>query len=438
MKIELHGKITQELKELYKKMDAQGKLPSRKQLDQYYETFHRRFGPDVLSNLDGEVLLETVHGRGNQNSLVYWLEFKNDEEFPAIFGSIAGGSALKFGIYHRKETETWMTGSPQNQLELSIEEAVQIARKHRDQLIHGCELLENMPSGGSDEDYRILQEEMDREAPNVSSTAWGHKYYSLLYPNKLDDFHVEYFQRFHLIKLLQLPPDGVGRYLAAVRYVAIATELDIPIKHLTTLLNDRNGRPHRYWRVLVNYPDQPGFKNNWEAMRNGGYVAIGWEKLGDLSIVDFNQDSKNQVRSLMKTNYSDKGSWADEIFNFVAGMQEGDLVLAFERSTVLGIGRITSPYQYDTSIPQIPHHHPVEWLSIGQWGLPAEEAKGRAIKELRLPENLVEIEKHLLNPQPLPPIAPVIPLIPKLTGTPGRIQSVLDRKKQAILYGPPG
>jgi len=36
-----------------------------------------------------------MHDHGNRDSLVYWLEFKDDEEFPAIFGSIAGGSALK-------------------------------------------------------------------------------------------------------------------------------------------------------------------------------------------------------------------------------------------------------------------------------------------------------------------------------------------------------
>jgi 5-methylcytosine-specific restriction protein B len=42
--------------------------------------------------------------------MVYWLEFKDDEEFPAIFGSISGGSALKFGVFRRAET-----GSPSEQ-----------------------------------------------------------------------------------------------------------------------------------------------------------------------------------------------------------------------------------------------------------------------------------------------------------------------------------
>jgi 5-methylcytosine-specific restriction protein B len=433
----LDKNLAKELTDLYKNLDTEGKLPSRQQLEQYYATFRRRFGPDVLSSLDGESLLETMHGSANPNSLNYWLEFKNDEEFPAFFGSIAGGSALKFGIYRRKETGTWMTGRPQNQREISVEEAVGIARKHREQLIRGWELLNRLPENAADEEYRSLQEQMDNAAPDVSPTSWGHKYFSLLFPEKLDDYHAEGFQRFNLIKLLQLPPQGDGRYLAAGRYVAIAAELDMPINHLTTILNERNGKPYRYWRVLANF-QQSGFEHNWEVMQKGGFAAIGWHEIGDLSSIEKTQESKDRVRSLMKEKYKDNGSWAGEVFNFVAGIQEGELVLAFERSQVLGIGRVKGPYVYDLSTPEIPHHRAVEWLSTAQWNLPDPEAHGRSVKELRLPRNLVEIERRLLNVPPAPPGPSGLKASPQLAGIPGRIQSIMERKKQVILYGPPG
>src|SRR5262245_27068407 len=94
----------------HRKLIAVGKLTSSSQLELYYRTFRIRFGADVLASLDGEDLLEAMHSLGNKDSLVYWLEFKNDEEFPArIFGSIAGGSAFKFGVFRRKETGTWVT-----------------------------------------------------------------------------------------------------------------------------------------------------------------------------------------------------------------------------------------------------------------------------------------------------------------------------------------
>ncbi|GAI27526.1 unnamed protein product, partial [marine sediment metagenome] len=150
-----------------------------------------------------------------------------------------------------------MTGRPKAQVELSVEEAIARARTHRDHLIKGAELLEALPQKGSDEDYKKLQEQMDEIAPSVSDTAWGHKYLSLLYPDKLDDYHNPDYQRFHLIKLLQVPSLGEGRYITAGRYVAIAAEMEMPINHLTTITNRRHGDPHRYWRVGTSDATKP-------------------------------------------------------------------------------------------------------------------------------------------------------------------------------------
>ena len=246
MVLELDERIDQELKELYKTLEIEGKLLSGEQLAGYYSTFHSRFGSDRLKNLDGEALLNTMHDMQDRDSLVYWLEFKNDEEFPSPrFGSIAGGSAFKFGLFRKKETGRWTAGPPQNPEELTVERAIDKARLHRDQLIRGVDLLEKMPANGTDEDYAHLQQEMNQLAPDVSDLSWGHKYFSLLYPEKLDDLHNPDYQRFHLIKLLQLPPQDGGRYMAAGRFVAIANALDISVNSLTSMLNKRNGStPH--------------------------------------------------------------------------------------------------------------------------------------------------------------------------------------------------
>ncbi len=142
MELELDERIIPELRERYKSLVNGGNLLSREQLAGYYSTFRSKFGPDKLKNLDSEALLETMHSHGNRDSLVYWLEFKDDAEFPSSrFGSIAGGSAFKFGLFRRRETGAWTTGSPTNPVELTAEQAVDIARRHRDQLIRGVELL---------------------------------------------------------------------------------------------------------------------------------------------------------------------------------------------------------------------------------------------------------------------------------------------------------
>jgi 5-methylcytosine-specific restriction protein B len=167
-----------------------------------------------------------MHTHGNKESLVYWLEFKDDEEFPGPnLGSIAGGSAHKFGIFRRKETGQWVKGSPQKEQNISEAEAVVIARKHRDQLLAGVALLEKLPPNDDDSQYLQLQNQLTQAAPDVSGLGWVHKYLSLLFPEKLDDYHNTRWQRGNLIKLLQLPPRQDGLYTCAGRFVRLAAEL---------------------------------------------------------------------------------------------------------------------------------------------------------------------------------------------------------------------
>ena len=240
----LDRRLKRKLLETHARMLLSGELLSLQRLDECYSLFRARFGPDALRQLDGELLLERMHTHG-KDSLVYWLEFKNDEEFPGVFGSIAGGSAHKFGIFRKRDTGVWVTGSPQRPKELSVAEAVDVARRHRDELVAGSEILAGLPCPATDEEYSNLQKELNGAAPSVCDLAWGHKYFSLLFPNKLDDYHAVEHQRFHLVKLLLRPPEGEGRYLTSGTYVRLARELEWPMNHLTTVLNRVHGRPYR-------------------------------------------------------------------------------------------------------------------------------------------------------------------------------------------------
>lgn len=444
--------VREEILELHRKMTAEAKLASDAQLAGYYGMFRQRFGPAQLASLDGEALLEAMHNHSNPDSLVYWLEFKNDEEFPDHFGSIAGGSALKFGIYRRKETGAWTTGSAVRMRELSLEEAVAVARKHRDQLVAGAELLEGLPRNASDEEYLVLQREIAARCPDVENTAWGHKYFSLLYPEKLDFFHVADYQRFHLIKLLQEPPEGEGRYLAAGRFVRLAAELGMQVHQLCRVLRALNGRPYRYWRVGTSNEIKP--QNRWDLMRDGSLVAIGWPELGDLSgfiLHGKSAEQRERLRALMAEKHPNTpqavGNQTAQLWNFLFGMAEGDLVLPCDGATVLGIGKVTSGYFYEPA-SDFPHRRRVEWLNLEKWQMPVHEGLQSTFREFRKHAvNRVEAERRLLeknmeakrqggngpnnNGQRENGV-------PQLSGIPGRIQKVLERKGQVVLYGPPG
>jgi 5-methylcytosine-specific restriction protein B len=124
-------------------------------------------------------------------------------------------------------------------------------------------------------------------------------------------------------------------------------------------------------------------------------------------------------------------------------------VLAFESSKVLGIGKVTGPYEYDAS-PRIPHRRPVRWLSTEEWVPPQQETKGSAVREVKHLENLLSAEKMILyGSGPTPPGGNGRPLTagsldqladktnltrPELQ----ELKSMLEQKRQVILEGPPG
>jgi 5-methylcytosine-specific restriction protein B len=160
---------------------------------------------------------------------------------------------------------------------------------HRDQLIKGCEFLEAFQSDATDEDYAELQDQMDELAPDVSRLAWGHKYFSLMFPDKLDDYHSPVYQRFHLLKLPQLPPEGDGRYICAGRFVAAANEVGLNMNNFTSTLNSVQGGLHRYWRIGTS-SGKTG-TSYWQMMRDRSCAAVGWPKLGDISWVESKKES---------------------------------------------------------------------------------------------------------------------------------------------------
>ena len=337
-----------------------------------------------------------------------------------------------------------MTGAPTQQRAIPVEDAVKLARGHRDQFIAGAKLLEGLPTGASAADYAALQRRMDEVAPDVSRLAWGHKYLSLLYPERLDDYHSEDYQRFHLIKLLQIPPEQPGRYVVAASFVAIARELDWPLNHLTDVLNARDGRPRPVWRIGTRLG---GSDDIWPLMRDRQEIAIGWSQLGDLGWLDDRPESFERLKQALgdRVYPPDQSKTisrkAGEIRNFVRRMAEGDLVLACDGQRVLGIGRLTADsYRYDPQPqPGAPHRRPVQWLDIGDWKLPANEGPQTTVFRLgKYPENLIAVERRLIEPE-LPVVLPPPPAASlRLEGIPGELQAILERKGQVILYGPPG
>lgn len=206
------------------------------------------------------------------------------------------------------------------------------------------------------------------------------------------------------------------------------------------------GKPKPVWRIGTTIGGVP----TWEAMRAGGYVAIGWSTLDDLSGFANGDYAENKlaITHLLETDYPNTPSVntrkAGEILNFVSKCSTGEVVAACEGETVLGVGRITGPYYLDRTNPTAaPHRRPVEWISFDEWRMPQPDGPHTTVWDFRNYENLAAIEQKTFGAAPIEQLpAPAIPADhaprPRLEGIPARIQAILERKGQAILYGPPG
>ncbi len=435
--------LERQLREVHGRLAAAGELMAPDAVGRCLRRFRDLFGPEILLALDGESLLQKIHGRGNKDSLVYWLEFKDDEEFPARFGSISGGSALKFGIYRAADTGNWMTGNGRQQVVLPLEAAVAKVRQQRDQLVAGVRVFETL-SGSSDAiDYDALQARMEVAAPDLVESSWAHKYFSLLFPESIEPFHGAEYQAHQLYKLLKRP--APGRYENDRIFVGVAKQLGLSLLDLAETLYRRNGAPHGYWRIGTTVED----KSEWPRMRDGGFAAIGWGELGNLENVEPGQDGyKARIRALLEEKYPGPANVvtkaANQIFQFLGGAEERDIVLAMEGTKVCGVGRITGPYFFQPEDGPCPHRRQVDWLAASDWKVPEQEGLLTTFVPVRKAANIIEAEARLLGAAMKPAVA-TTPATARskappgaLTGTIGRVHSVLQRKRQVILYGPPG
>ena len=435
--------LMNEIRAKYQKLLSENKLISRAKLKDGYDVFSRNFGPERLKSMDGEALLEAMFNHGNRASLVYWLEFKSDEEFQTSeFGGIAGGSAFKFGIFKRKDDGKWISGSSQNIREISIADAVLIAREKRDLLVKGADIIAAMLVDLQDETYLKLQQSLDRELGSLADTAWVHKYYHLLFPDKIDDYHAPWYQRFYLIKMLEKPISEKGRYALAGQYMRIAQELDMPIHHLTTCLWRMYGSVRNYWRVGTTNSDGTG--SFWDIMLRESHVSIGWHDLGDLSNLDpVESKAREQIKGLLNSKYpSDPrttGRSASQILQFLRSIKLDDIVLAANGQMVLGIGTVTGSYEYKDE-QDYPHSIKVQWLHKDTVKLTnASEGLRTTVYQIENPDNLLDIEKILQEAKQEPTTSTgQAAILEPLYGIASKMDGILRRKKQVILYGPPG
>lgn len=187
----------------------------------------------------------------------------------------------------------------------------------------------------------------------------------------------------------------------------------------------------RYWKIA------PGENaSRWDACREGDYISIGAEELGDLSGLG-REEFDERMDEAIASNQDWTKEKLEQVWKF-AQIRVSDRVVANKgTSEVLGIGTVTGPYYF---VPDAEHGHrlPVRW----------DDLNPRRVQEGGWRRTLVDIGKEkfeaILNSQDAGSVNPEYSL-EEFSDEAGfevelleRWVRAIDRKGQAILYGPPG
>jgi 5-methylcytosine-specific restriction protein B len=119
-----------------------------------------------------------------------------------------------------------------------------------------------------------------------------------------------------------------------------------------------------YWRIGTTDGTSGDATSYWEYMKTNKNVCIGWSELGDLN--DTEITSKKNIESLFRQKGTYAGDnrtlsrKAGEVFNFYNNIKVGDVVLAQNGHSILGVGIVTDEYCFDNKF-DFPHQKQTEW-----------------------------------------------------------------------------
>lgn len=154
------------------------------------------------------------------------------------------------------------------------------------------------------------------------------------------------------------------------------------------------GAKRSYWRIGTRINDQ----SVWEDMQAKKMACIGWSELGDLR--EENINSKKDINACLaaKGFYTNQKSMrsrkAGEIFDFYTNLKEGDVVVAQDGHSILGLGIITDEYQFEEQDIGA-HQMPVDWRVFN---LEIKNTKGSRTTVYKLTDyNLVDAIDQLLE-----------------------------------------
>jgi len=112
----------------------------------------------------------------------------------------------------------------------------------------------------------------------------------------------------------------------------------------------------------------------WDECYDNGIMAIGWDRIGDLSVFQSKEEMKQKMKELMNPELSWKMA-AHATWQFANEMKLGDVIFAKRgMHTIIGRGVVTSDYRFDPDRKHFKNVRSVKWTHRGEWPHPGQAA----------------------------------------------------------------
>ena len=316
-----------------------------------HKQFLQQFPIEYLENMT----LEEYTNLNREDSFCYWLEVKTQE-----LGSIWGGSSYKFGIYRYEKRPDNPT------VVVSDDEYAWYKKYNASNKEEAFKVVLNSIIGIAESaqkgDFQAIEE--DSTFGNV--VKWK---IAFLYANEM---LLPIYKRDMLEKIASeygFPnPSKAKNY--ELQHFLIKQKGDKDLydfyDELLYMMNkelpDEN---KRYWMYA------PGEKaSKWQRCKEQDIICIGWDALGDLSLIDSLDECREELKRAYKKPDSSFMNDGLAVWEFSHVMQVGDIVYAKQgQSSIIGRGVVKSDYFYDSSQETYRHTRKIEWTHIGNWEL---------------------------------------------------------------------
>ena len=399
--------------------------------------FTTKFSKEVLERMTPEEALENLMNSKNRDSLVYHLEFKNDEDFnTSNFGGIGGGTAGKFTIFHSNKFDQWVKWEGNSQVPISDQAAQERAYEISQNLVKLHHHIENSPHETLEDVREMIKAiEVDQELARFYQYGWVHKYFHLFYPEKVTDFSSTNTFRSLLVKLKHPFVNEISveeennTYILDFLYNELVKRIGLTHPNLSKIVYSvfELGSTNYYKVGLNKYS-----VSDLDKMIQSEYFFPPIKLNRDLSDFTSTKELREFTKGIDYREYS-----ATQINSLTIGLKRNDVLLLVDEREAKYVGVLKGEYEF-ISEEAFQHRVPIVWHKVKD----TFEISGKVpklINRIYPIKDQVNVELAVEKGDTVSSeILPNRKEIKPLKGIMREINSLLMKKKQIILTGAPG